>query len=497
MQQIKKLHEGHTAHGFIQERRIFFQSRAKQRAALHKLTIHSGSKIFAMMISKYFLFGLLLNEAAAFTAVTHSSLAFTPRSHTAADSSGSALQAVSVEKTKHTLYYVESINQIKDGKPQWSEEIDAYTLTNSKGVKVTGMPRGANLCDLTLGDTNYVWENKAGGAYYGPFSNSFPLSRGLILNGGVRFAAVTAEHGLYYDTDWEMSTDVSGEGEASIIFRIQDTMEQRFKVKDPFSVGQFNRADGAQSTTATGRMTKYPVTNMIFIFRITLKDDEDFVRLSMTVENPTRKSCNAEAWVPMTFPIDKNSQILSRQVTRWRRDEWWNGFVPNVINWADINTFSDDPKVDFNKPLSWPKSGIFYDFPHKQGLYHGCTIDKPGKGIVYYAPEGKPHYTKMWGWGNPDNFVREEAEKNDPLAAGRPATEYYEPWSSGFNFAFFQTAEFKPMTRYNWEIALVPVPDGLENSKSLEEKLEVVDNYIDARIESLSTVADVTETLIE
>ncbi|GAX27002.1 hypothetical protein FisN_9Lh315 [Fistulifera solaris] len=403
-----------------------------------------------MMVSKYFVFGLLLKEAAAFTAVTHSSSALTHRSHTAADSSSSALQAISVEKTKHTLYYVESINQIKDGKPQWSEEIDAYTLTNNKGMKVTGMPRGANLCDLTLGDTNYVWENKAGGAYYGPFSNSFPLSRGLILNGGVRFAAVTAEHGLYYDTDWEMSTDVSGEGEASIIFRIQDTMEQRFKVKDPFSVGQFNRADGAQSTTATGRMTKYPVTNMIFTFKITLKDDEDFVRLSMTIENPTSKSCNAEAWVPMTFPIDKNSQILSRQKTRWNKR-----------------------------------------------LYHGCTIDKSGKGIVYYAPEGKPHYTKMWGWGNPDNFVREEAEKNDPLAAGRPATEYYEPWSSGFNFAFFQTAEFKSMTRYNWEIALVPIPDGLENSKTLEEKLEVVDNYIEARIDSLSTVADVTETPIE
>jgi hypothetical protein len=442
-----------------------------------------------MLLSKQgtaILFGLLVSCASAFSpAVRHAAFATRCEPVQGLQAvAGSDDEAVKVRETTHTLYYVKSIADIDAGKPQWTEEIDALELTNDKGVTVTAMPRGANMVELSIEGKNYVWENKAGATYYGAQSNSFPLSRGLILNGGVRFAAVTAEHGLYYDTDWDMSWEGTG-NEKTIVFKIEDTQEQRFHVKDPFSVGQFNRQD---DKSIQGTMTKYPVTNMVFTYKITLKAGEDFVRLSMTVDNPTDKPCNAEAWLPMTFPINKDSEILSHQKTRWRRDEWWNGFLPNVIEWANV----ENSGYDFNKPLSWPKSGIFYDFPGLQGKFHGCTIDEPGKGVVYYAPETSPHHTKMWGWGNPDNFNRNEALANDPLAAGRPYTEYYEPRSSGFNFAFFQTTEFKPKRRYNWEIAILPIPQGVTGS--LAEKLAVVDAHIAAREKELQSIADVTDT---
>ena len=41
------------------------------------------------------------------------------------------------------------------------------------------------------------------------------------------------------------------------------------------------------------------------------------------------------------------------------------------------------------KPLDWPGSGIFYDFPHKVGQFHGVVTDpKAGRDIVHVAPEG-------------------------------------------------------------------------------------------------------------
>lgn len=410
-----------------------------------------------------------------------------PRPHatTPLASTNSDGDLVQIKETTWTLHYVDSINDIDAGVSTSTEEVAALQLTNDAGLTVTAMARGANMVELSLGGKNYVWENTEGATYYGNHSNAFPLTRGLILNGGVRFAAVTAEHGLYYDTDWDMSSDVSSPNEKSIILKIVDTAAQRGKILDPLSVGQFNRQDGAD---IAGTMTKYPVTNMEFTYKITLKAGEDFVRLSMTIDNPTEAGANAEAWLPMTFPINKDSEILSRQKTRWRRDEWSHGFLPNVIEWADIESFG----FNFNKPLSWPKSGIFYDFPEKQGKYHGCTVDEVGKGVVYFAPETSPHYTKMWGWGDPANFDREWALQNDPLAAGRPYSEYYEPWSSGFNFAFFQTTEFKAKMRYNWEIAILPIQEGLTGD--LESKLEVVDSYVEARQDKLNTIADATVT---
>ena len=56
-----------------------------------------------------------------------------------------------------------------------------------------------------------------------------------------------------------------------------------------------------------------------------------------------------------------------------------------------------------------------------------------------------PHYTKMWSWGDKSLFDRKKAlAMNPPLAAGRPDKEYHETWSSGFNFAFFQSSTFLP-----------------------------------------------------
>ena len=282
--------------------------------------------------------------------------------------------SVTIKETTQTLYFVPSIEDIDTGNGLWEETVNAFEMENDMGVTVKAMPTGANLCEISMDGINYVWENNgivrgsdeppsSGGTYYGPGSNSFPLERGLILNGGVRFAAVAAEHGLYYDYDWPMAKIETAEDEKSIEFTLTDTEAQRLLLNDPLSVGQFNRQDGF--TADPNHMTKYPVTDMTFKFKITLKAGEKFVRLSMTIINDTDKPSNAEAWLPMTFPINKQSEILSHQQTRWRRDEWWNGFLPNIINWPGVTDIKDEngETYDWNKPLDWPLSGIFYDFP--------------------------------------------------------------------------------------------------------------------------------------
>lgn len=394
---------------------------------------------------------------------------------------------VSITKTEHVLYYIEDLADIETGKPQWNETVPALQLENNMGVKVKAMAKGGNLVELSIGDTNYIWENKEGAVYYGAESDAFPLKRGLILHGGVRMAAVTAEHGLYYDVDWDMRWTGSKDGkEKSIVLQIQDTQANRDRVGSPeeYSQGPFNRDDKND-----GHLTKYPVTDMIFTYTITLRTDEDFVRLNMKVDNPTDEVKHAEAWLPMTFPITEDTQIVSEQVTRWRRDEWCFPDLANVVDW------NSSEMEDFKKPLDWPTGGIFYDFPYMQGNYHGVTTDPvAGKGIVYVTPEGgSPHYTKMWSWGNKDNFDREEElKKNFALGAGRPYTEYYEPWNSGFNFAFFQTTQFEPMTSYSWEVALLPITSGMTSDDN-----EVLKSVVKGEILKRPGLQSLSETTVE
>jgi hypothetical protein len=78
------------------------------------------------------------------------------------------------------------------------------------------------------------------------------------------------------------------------------------------------------------------------------------------------------------------------------------------------------------------------------------------------------------------------------LALGPPISDYYEPWLSGTNFAFFQTAEFEPQTEVwdHWEIAIVPIPSGLTGSDQ-EQLLSVVDKHLDARSEQLDDLRPV------
>ena len=206
---------------------------------------------------------------------------------------------------------------------------------------------------------------------------------------------------------------------------------------------------------------------------ITLVDGEDFARLRMSVKNFDDFNKNAEAWLPMTFPIDKKSMILARQKMRWRRDNWCFKDLPNLVPW--------DYFPQFDTCLEWPTGGIFYDFPKKDGRFHGVVTDsEAGTGVVYVCPDeedGPPHFTKMWSWGNKENFI---AGGGSALTQGRPASEYYEPWSSGTNFAFFNNAEFEAKTEVSWDIAILPITGGLKD-KTKDEMLDYVDAEIDKR----------------
>lgn len=214
-------------------------------------------------------------------------------------------------------------------------------------------------------------------------------------------------------------------------------------------------------------MSFYPTTNMKFTFAVTLKANEEFVRLKGIVENPTSQTQLAEAWVPMTYPIENNSKIISPQRMRWKRDNWC------FLEEANMVAFPDG--VKFEKPLAWNGSGIFYDFPYTEGGYHAVNVPSKGIGVAYVTHPEQNHYMKLWSWGNKSVFDRDTA---DELAKGRPATEYYEPWGSGFNFAFFQKAEFEPYSISSWDSVILPIDAGLEDNDVAVLRKVVVDNII-------------------
>jgi hypothetical protein len=99
-----------------------------------------------------------------------------------------------------------------------------------KDINLKAMSCGANMVALNVSDIRYVWENLEGAVYYGADTSNFPNRRGLGLNGGVRFAAVCAEHGLDYDSEWEVSfsdqTTVEGKLSKSVIFALVDHEER-------------------------------------------------------------------------------------------------------------------------------------------------------------------------------------------------------------------------------------------------------------------------------
>ena len=130
--------------------------------------------------------------------------------------------AVTYRTSTHRLYYVPStadINYAAVGVPSTDfQDVPAFELENNRGVKLKAMAQGGTLVELSLdGGTNYLWDNIEGATYYGENTNNFPLARGMIVNGGVRFTAVAPEHGLYYDIDWDVAIDDSDPNEKSIV----------------------------------------------------------------------------------------------------------------------------------------------------------------------------------------------------------------------------------------------------------------------------------------
>ena len=112
--------------------------------------------------------------------------------------------AVQIRETTHVLTYVSDISKIDTGPVSAFERVRAWEIDNGELI-VKAIAMGGNLVSIQkkVAPANqadpkneYIWLNKEGAVNYGPHSDAFPLTRGLILHGGIRVAAVTAEHGL-------------------------------------------------------------------------------------------------------------------------------------------------------------------------------------------------------------------------------------------------------------------------------------------------------------
>ena len=219
--------------------------------------------------------------------------------------------AVKISTNTKELTYVQDIYHIESGPISGKEVVEAWVLENEY-LSIKGVLLGENLMgfvDKEM-DEEYIWLNKEGAVVYGANSNAFPLNRGLFLHGGIRMAAVTAEHGLYYDTEWDLDFEASPSGDsASLILSIQDTDETRALLDDPLSTGGF-------SSWSPEPMKNYPTTNATFKFKVALRKGEKFLRAECIVENDCDEPIQAEAWMPQTWPVTKDSQIISHQKKR-------------------------------------------------------------------------------------------------------------------------------------------------------------------------------------
>lgn len=413
-----------------------------------------------------------------------------------------------IEST-HELTYVKNISHIDTGPISGKELVKAWILDNGL-IKAKVILMGGNMVSIVDNDGyEYIWLNKEGATHYGANSNAFPLERGLILHGGIRLAAVTAEHGLYYDTDWdiEFPLDNNNVNQVSVILSIKDTQANRDLIGSPFSSDQFSVIGSSIP------MSKYPVTDAIFRFQIILKKDDPYVYVDCSVDNQRETNIAAEAWLPQTYPITKDSQIISHQKKRRIKDFWvYSAMIKDFFLASDMKldnyssrvdyrdkdgfiigsppTSASWTKIDLDYPLQWPTSGggILYDYPTRDGDYHAVSFgDGRGAACVSVpATVDSRVYTKMWSWGDPKKFNRTAAlEMSPPLAAGRPKAEYYEPWSSAFNTAFFETHSF-PTGKSSWLSVILPIREGLSGFKTKSELREVVDKAAQSVITKLT-----------
>lgn len=99
----------------------------------------------------------------------------------------------------HDLFYVEGVSKIETGPIIGPKTVPAYELSNNKGITVKAMREGGNMVQLNKNGKEYIWDNRDGACFYGGYEPqkqtnfAFPLQKGLILHGGVRFAVITAE----------------------------------------------------------------------------------------------------------------------------------------------------------------------------------------------------------------------------------------------------------------------------------------------------------------
>lgn len=395
---------------------------------------------------------------------------------------------VIITRSTYVLTFVESVETISTGPIVGRDVVDCWILDNGR-LEVKVIQRGGSVVSIEQGGREYLWQNKAGATYFGASSNTFPLVRGLILHGGIHVGAVTPEHGLYYDTDWDIEF-AADDGGSSIILKIQDTEENRALLADTLSTGEFS-IPGSPIP-----MGKYPVTDAEFVFTIRLQPGEDFVRIEVALVNTRTTPIDAEIWLPQTYPVSRDSQIISHQVKRRCKDDWvYQAMLEGNV---EVSEMTPDARhglpqyagkhglvletSDLNKPLEWPTAvgGILYDYPWRDGPYHAVSFGD-GRGAAYVSvstPED-PHYTKMWSWGSPDLYDRREAlAKTPPLPAGRPRTAYYEPWASRFNTGFFEPHRFAPGAS-SWYAYIVPIDSGLGPEKPQAELRKAVDQKVE------------------
>ena len=131
--------------------------------------------------------------------------------------------------------------------------------------------------------------------------------------------AVTAEHGLYYDTEWDLDFETSPSGDsASLIFSIQDTDTARSLLNDPMSTGGF-------SSWSPEPMKNYPTANATFKFKVTLRKGEKFLRTECIVENDSNECIQTEAWILDASNLARHqglSDHLSPEETPHQGTKW-------------------------------------------------------------------------------------------------------------------------------------------------------------------------------
>jgi hypothetical protein len=208
---------------------------------------------------------------------------------------------------------------------------------------------------------------------------------------------------------------------------------------------EFSKQDNGQQDEREPNFARYESTGATYKTRITLRENEDFVRVRYTVTYPRYIGETAvwvcETWTPGTPKFENTATTASARMVGPKdltvRDvDRWSSAFQHLRNQVPGANFSEIEYIH-----RWNGKGIAYVDTPWLGL-----IDR-GSAIVSWSPDAQA--LKLWSWGS-DVFHQDFTKSEQP---------YFEPWRSPLNKDFLSGNSVQSGQKLEWDEIFFPMVD--------------------------------------